>query len=90
MKSSGCCATIFCSRPVLALRMRIRELAEARFRYDCHRICIPLRREECAVNHIRVYQKEGLSLDGKRPRLYASAAQHSFRKPPNFHSLAGI
>ena len=61
-----------------ALRMRIRELAEARVRYGYYRIYILLRREGWKVNHKRVYrlyQKEGLSLRRKRPRRHASAAQ---------------
>jgi putative transposase len=60
------------------LRMRIRELAEARVRYGYYRIYILLRREGWRVNHKRVYrlyQKEGLSLRRKRPRRHASAAQ---------------
>ena len=60
------------------LRMRIRELAEARVRYGYYRIYILLRREGWKVNHKRVYrlyQKEGLSLRRKRPRRHASAAR---------------
>jgi putative transposase len=60
------------------LRMRIREIAEARVRYGYYRIYILLRREGWRVNHKRVYrlyQKEGLSLRRKRPRRHASAAQ---------------
>jgi putative transposase len=37
-----------------ALRMRIRELAEARVRYGYYRIYILLRREGWKVNHERV------------------------------------
>ncbi len=61
-----------------ALRMRIRDLAEARVRYGYYRIYILLRRKGWMVNHKRVYrlyQKEGLSLRRKRPRRHASAAQ---------------
>ncbi|MFZ0432031.1 MAG: IS3 family transposase [Candidatus Acidiferrales bacterium] len=61
-----------------ALRMRIREIAQARVRYGYYRIYILLRREGWQVNHKRVYrlyQKEGLSLRKKRPRRHASAAQ---------------
>ena len=61
-----------------ALRMRIRELAEARGRYGYYRIYILLRREGWKVNHKRVYrlyQKEGVSLRRKWPRRHASAAQ---------------
>ena len=64
------------------LRMRIRELAEARVRYGYYRIYILLRREGWKVNHKRVYrlyQKEGLSLRRKRPRRHASAAQRMER-----------
>ena len=60
------------------LRMRIREIAEARVRYGYYRIYILLRREGWTVNHQRVYRlyrKEGLSLRRKRPRRHASAAQ---------------
>jgi putative transposase len=59
------------------LRMRIREIAEARVRYGYFRIYILLRREGWRVNHKRVYrlyQKEGLSLRRKRPRRHSSGA----------------
>lgn len=53
-----------------ALRMRIREITEARVRYGYSRIYILLRRERWRVNHkraYRLYQKEGLSLRRKHP-----------------------
>jgi putative transposase len=42
-------------RDQAALRMRIRELAEARVRYGYYRIYILLRREGWKANHKRVY-----------------------------------
>jgi putative transposase len=66
----------------VVLRMRIRELAEARVSYGYYQIYILLRREGWKVNHKRVYrlyQKEGLSLRRKRPRRHASAAHRMER-----------
>jgi putative transposase len=59
------------------LRLRIRDLAQARVRYGYFRIYILLRREGWLVNHKRVYRlyrEDGLSLRLKRPRRHVSAA----------------
>jgi putative transposase len=57
------------------LRLRIRDLAQARVRYGYFRIYILLRREGWLVNHKRVYRlyrEDGLSLRLKRPRRHAA------------------
>jgi putative transposase len=60
-----------------ALRMRIREIAQARVSYGCRRIHIMLQREGWKVNHKRVYRLyklEGLVMrPKKRPRRHVSA-----------------
>jgi putative transposase len=60
-----------------ALRIRMRDIAEARVRYGHERIFILLRREGWRDNHkrtYRVYIEEGLNLRSKRPRRSKSAA----------------
>ena len=64
------------------LRLRIRDIAESRVRYGCHRIYILLRREGWYVNHKkvhRIYCEEGLNLRSKRPRRHISAARRMDR-----------
>lgn len=64
------------------LRLRIREIAAVRVRYDYPRIHILLRREGWPVNRKRVYRlyrQEGLSLRHKRPRRHVMAARRSER-----------
>ncbi|OEU68681.1 MAG: transposase [Desulfovibrio sp. S3730MH75] len=65
------------------LRLRIRDIAQSRVRYGCHRIYILLRREGWYVNHKRVhriYCEEGLNLRSKRPRRHISTA-HRMDRP---------
>lgn len=57
------------------LRVRLKELAEARRRFGSPRLHVLLRREGWAVNHKRVerlYRQEGLSLKRKRRKKAAS------------------
>jgi putative transposase len=63
----------YCSSkdPQLALRARLRELAQARIRYGCRRLQVLLRREGWAVGKKRVYRlycEEALPLRSKLPR----------------------
>jgi putative transposase len=61
-----------------ALRMRIRDIAQARVSYGSRRIHILLRREGWKVNHKRVYRLyrlEGLTMRPKRPRRHVSACR---------------
>ena len=58
------------------LRMRIRDLAQARVSYGYRRIHVLLRREGWQVNHKRVYSLyslEGLRMRPKRPRRHVSS-----------------
>ena len=57
------------SDPQTELRMRLKELAAARVRYDYRRLHILFRREGWPVNHkrtYRVYRREGIA---SRPKL---------------------
>jgi putative transposase len=57
------------------LRLRLRELAEARRRYGYRRLTILLQREGWAVNHKRVYklyQRENLGVRTKKRKKRAS------------------
>ena len=68
------------------LRMRIRDLAQARVSYGYRRIHVLLRREGWKVNHKRVYRLyrlEGLRMRPKRPRRHVSCQRRETR------SLAG-
>ena len=58
-----------------ALRMRLKDLAQARVSYGYRRLHILLQREGWAVNHKRVYRlyrQEGLMLRTKRPKRHVS------------------
>ena len=66
------------------LKLRIREIAEARVRYGYQRIHVLLRLEGWLVNRKRVYRlykEEGLNLRSKRPRRHVSGA-HREQLPP--------
>ena len=59
-----------------ALRLRIREITEARVHYGYRRVHVMLRREGWRDNHKRIYRlyrEQGLSLRLKRPRRNKSA-----------------
>ena len=58
-----------------ALRMRLKDLAQARVSYGYRRLHILLQREGWAVNQKRVfrlYRQEGLMLRTKRPKRHVS------------------
>ncbi len=66
----------------VALRMRIRDIAQARVSYGFRRIHILLQREGWKVNHKRVYRLyklEGLTMRAKRPRRHVSACRRMVR-----------
>ena len=66
----------------LALRQRIREIAQVRVRYGYQRIHVLLRREGWQVNHkgvYRIYCEDGLHLRRKRPKRRVSAAHRRHR-----------
>jgi len=61
-----------------ALRVRIRDLAQARVSYGYRRIHVLLEREGWEVNHKRVYRlykQEGLIMRAKRPRRHVTACR---------------
>jgi putative transposase len=52
-----------------AIRLRLKELAEQRRRFGCHRLHVILKREGLVINHKRterIYREEGLSLRLKK------------------------
>jgi putative transposase len=60
------------------LRMRIKDLAQARVSYGYRRLYVLLQREGWKVNHKRVYrlyQQEGLIMRPKRPRRHVSVCR---------------
>jgi len=62
----------------ISLRMRIKDIAQARIRYGYKRIHVLLRREGWVVNHkavYRIYCQEGLNLRYKRRRKHISRAR---------------
>jgi putative transposase len=64
------------------LRMRLRDLAQARVTWGYRRLHVLLRREGWGVNHKRVYRlyaAEGLSMRTKRPRRRRTAATRAPR-----------
>jgi putative transposase len=65
-----------------ALRMRIKDIAQARVSYGYRRIHVLLLREGWKVNHKRVYRLyklEGLMMRPKRPRRHVSACRRMIR-----------
>ena len=65
-----------------ALRMRIRDLAQARVTYGYRCIHVLLKREGWQVNHKRVYRLyclEGLRMRPKRPRRHVSSRRREIR-----------
>ena len=65
-----------------ALRIRLRDLAQARVSYGYRRLHILLRREGWEVNHKRVYRLyrlEGLGMRPKKPRRHVTACRRMER-----------
>jgi putative transposase len=65
-----------------ALRMRIRDVAQARAHYGYRRVLVQLRREGWAVNHKRVYRlyaEECLTLKRTKPRRHVSSQRRTER-----------
>lgn len=65
-----------------ALKIRIRDLAQARVSYGYRRIHVLLQREGWKVNHKRVYRlykQEGLMMRTKKPRRHVSACRRMER-----------
>jgi putative transposase len=75
--------------PQIALRQRVRELAQARVRFGYRRIFMMLRREGWDVGKdrlYRVYREEGLGLRRKRPSRHASAVHREVRTPAGYRN----
>lgn len=65
-----------------ALRIRLRDLAQARVSYGYRRLHIMLLREGWKVNHkrvYRIYRQEGLQMRPKKPRRHVSACRRMER-----------
>ena len=65
-----------------ALRMRIKDIAQARVSYGYRRLHVLLQREGWAVNHKRVYRlycQEGLMLRNKKPKRHGSCQRRMER-----------
>src|SRR5213083_1759650 len=70
--------------PLMALRQRMRELAQTRVRFGYRRLLVLLRREGWEVGKERfyhVYTEEGLALRRKRPWRHATAVHREQRRP---------
>jgi len=70
--------------PLLALRQRMRELAQTRVRFGYRRLRVLLQREGWEVGKerfYRVYTEEGLALRRKRPWRHATAVHREQRRP---------
>ena len=68
----------------LALRQRIRELAQTRVRFGYRRLLVLLRREGWELGKkrcYRLYAEEGLALRRKRPWRHATAVHREQRRP---------
>ena len=68
--------------PEVALRMRLKELAESRVRYGYRRLHVLLQREGWCVNHKRLYRlycEEGLSIRTRSPKRRRSCRYRSGR-----------
>ena len=65
-----------------ALRMRIRDLAQARVSYGYRRLQVLLQREGWAVNHkwvYRLYNQEGLMLRTRKPKRHVPCQRRTER-----------
>ena len=70
--------------PLVALRQRMRELAQTRVRFGYRRLRVLLQREGWEVGKerfYRVYTEEGLALRRKRPWRHATAVHREQRRP---------
>lgn len=70
--------------PLIALRQRMRELAQTRVRFGYRRLRVLMQREGWAVGKerfYRVYTEEGLALRRKRPWRHATAVHREERRP---------
>ena len=70
--------------PLTALRMRLRELAQARIRYGYRKLRVLLIREGWQVGKklvYRLYREERLGLQ-RRPKARRIVSEHSRQKPP--------
>ena len=68
--------------PQVGLRMRLKELAEARVRYGYRRLHVLLQREGWQANHkkiYRLYSEEGLSIRTRSPRRRRACLYRSSR-----------
>lgn len=68
--------------PEIALRMRLRELAETRVRYGYRRLHVLLQREGWQANHkkiYRIYGEEGLSIRTRSPKRRRASRYRSGR-----------
>lgn len=66
-----------------ALRIRLRDLAQARVSYGYRRLHILLRREGWQVNHKRVYRlyrEDGLQMRPRKPRRHVTACRRMERE----------
>jgi len=73
-----------CRDPLLALRQRMREVAQTRVRFGYRRLRVLLLREGWDVGKerfYRVYTEEGLALRRKRPWRHATAVHREQRRP---------
>ena len=70
--------------PLTALRVRMREIAQARVRFGYRRVLVMLQREGWEVGKsrlYRVYHEEGLALRRRRPWRHVSAVHRLVRTP---------
>ena len=66
-----------------ALRIRLRDLAQARVSYGYRRLHILLQREGWQVNHKRVYRlyrEDGLQMRPRKPRRHVTACRRMERE----------
>ena len=73
-----------CKDPQIALRQRVRELAQARVRFGYRRIYMMLRREGWDLGKdklYRIYREENLGLRRKRPWRHVTAVHREVRTP---------
>ena len=70
--------------PLIALRQRMRELAQTRVRFGYRRLRVLLQREGWVIGKerfYRVYIEEGLALRAKRPWRHTTAVHREQRRP---------